>query len=280
MHFLRISYSRWLVLSGLLLFLLPGCTKKDPPGEIYYSAQENPFVQDPEDREKVLSLLTKLDKEPIFGAYSNLISTNYTRYQRTEQFDDLNYLVAFREQVIRHEGPESDRRYRRLDSDSSGAFDFGFFKSFVSVNAPNQDPSDLTPFVLPEDPPYLSPRNVDAYLFRFKSDTLMWNRRAAVLEVRALPEVGDGLNIRRVRMYVDRQENILMGVQLERIDLALLFREESSYFIHIQPTEDDNWVPHNTRFETRIIMPFKPPQLYRTVSTYYNITPQEGITSD
>lgn len=269
-----------LLLAIALICLVSGCNKEERPGEIYYSVQGNPFEQDPEDRERVLSLLTKLDQGPIQEAYRNLIRTDYTRYQRTEQFDDTNYLVAFRERVTRHEGVAPDRSFRQLDSDSTGEFDFGFFKSFVSVNTQSQDPRDLTPFVLPEDPTYLSPRHLESYLFRFRSDTLMWNRRASVIEIRALPEKGDGLNIRRVRMYVDSQENILMGVHLERIDLALLFREESSYFVHIQPATDDKWVPHNTRFQTRIIMPFKPPQLYRTVSTYYNIAPQTELDAE
>ena len=105
----------------------------------------------------------------------------------------------------------------------------------------------------------------------------MQDRTAEVIEVRARPVEGDGKNIRRAYYFFEQDSNELIAFQLERIDLALFFREESLFFVHLQQTPDGAQVPYNTRFETRIIMPFKPPQWFRTVSTYSNV--ETGSTS-
>ena len=157
-----------------------------------------------------------------------------------------------------------------LSADSAGRFDYGYFSRFVSENVADQIPEDLTRYIVPEDPAYLSERNRDAYVYRFLPDTLMWDMVARVVEIRARPAEGDGQNIRRVRLYIDRSSQTLIAMFVERIDLAMWFREESRFYVHIRPAPSGRWVPYNTRFESRISVPFRPTQLFRTVSTYYN----------
>jgi hypothetical protein len=89
-----------------------------------------------------------------------------------------------------------------------------------------------------------------------------------VFEARARPEAGDGLNVRVVRQYVDVDTNKLVGVYLERADLALLFREDSKFYVDLKPGPDGDFLPYNTRFETRIRMPFRGEYRIRTVSTF------------
>ena len=219
-------------------------------------------------RDSVLTIAESVNKEAFTSSFDILKQYDYTRYIRTEQFDDTDFMVAFTERSVRYEGPPQERTYSILSSDSTGTYDFGYFRRFVSENVEEQDPEDLTPYLLPKDPAYLSERNLEAYSYEFKEDSLMLNITAQVLEVKALPVEGDGKNIRTARYYIDPNVDELIAFELERIDLALFFREESTFFMHIQKTIHGDYIPYNTRFETKIIVPFRDPQRYRTVATY------------
>ncbi|NQV71582.1 hypothetical protein HQ496_00565 [bacterium] len=220
------------------------------------------------ERDSVISLLNQVQQDAIRSAFSRLENYSYNRYLRTEQFDVDDFIIAFTEHNIAvtptPDGPEQVIAV----ADSGGAFDFGFFKRFVSENVSDPDPVDLVPFVLEDNPSYLSPKNVDKYTFRIAGDTLMWDREAQIIEVRAKPDAADGLNIRKVRYYYEKNSKELVAMYLERIDLGLLFREESTFYVHILPVSSGEMVPYNTRFETSIKTPFKSSYRIRTVSTY------------
>ena len=234
------------------------------------------FEQDESVRTEVLSQIEDVDISHFEEAFANLPTHEYVRYTRTEQFDDEDFMVAFRERTVKHSGPMENRQFDVVSADSSGNFDFGFFRRFVSANVQNEDPGNLAPYLFPEDPAYLSERNFEAYLYRIKPDTMMGQTAARVVEIRARPVEGDGKNIRRAQYFFDKNTDQLIAFRLERIDLALFFREESVFYAHIQPGLGDSWVPYNTRFETRILMPFKPMQRFRTVATYAEVGRRES----
>lgn len=229
------------------------------------------YEQDLGERDSVLALVRQANSNTFKQAFTDLKQYNYTRYSRTDQLDGENFLVAFRERTVSHAGPVDGRQFTILAADSTGSYDFGFFRQFVSATVEDQDPEDLTPYLFPEDPSYLSERNFEAYLYRFRNDTLMLNTSAKVAEIRARPVDGDGKNIRRARFYFDQGSGRFIAFELERIDLALFFREESRFFVHLQEAPDGNLVPYNTRFQTEITMPFKLPQQFRTVATYSDV---------
>lgn len=207
-------------------------------------------------------------------AFPRLEAFGYTRYTRTEQFDGDDFMVAFRERITRIVREGSVDRVDLISADSAGDFRFGFFKKFVSENLGDLDPVNLAPYVLSDDPEYLRARNRAKYEFRSLPDTLLWDTQARVIEVRARPELGDGLNIRRVRYYVNRATNELVAMYLERVDLALLFREESRFYMHMRPVAGGMLLPYNSRFDTRIRTPFRKDHRFRTVSTYYSFEGQ------
>lgn len=222
-------------------------------------------------RDSVLTTVDALQTDAFMEAFELLKLYDYTRYIRTEQFDDNDFMVAFTERSVRYQGAPSQRTFTLLSADSTGTYDFGYFRRFVSENVDEQDPEDLTPFLFPKDPSYLSPRNFESYSYEFQEDSLMLNITAQVLEVNALPVEGDGKNIRKARYFVNPTTNQLIAFELERIDLALFFREESTFFMHVQETLEGDFIPYNTRFETKIIVPFRDPQRYRTVATYVQV---------
>ena len=219
-------------------------------------------------REEVLASIDHADPSDFLNSFDQVSSYEFDRYIRTEQYDDDDFLIAFDEYLVRLEGKSGQRTTHIERADSAGEFDFGFFNRFVSENVDSADPVDLIPYVLPDDLGYQDPRNVDKYLFRFRPDTLLWDRQAHVIEIKAKPDLADGLNVRLVRQFIDVESNKLVGVYLERVDLALLFREESEFYVDLKPGPGEVFLPYNTRFQTKIGTPFRGTYKIRTVSTF------------
>ena len=249
---------------ALLLLSLGGCSG---------SSADSVGPEERAERDSVLVFLDQVGREAMRGAFGTLESYTYRRYLRTEQYDREDFLVAFTEHLIDVGGSGENRTHRVTQADSGGAFDFGLFNQFVSENVDDPDPVDLTPYLIEDRPSHLNPRNLDKYAFRMAGDTLMWDRSALIVDVRAKPDLGDGENIRRVRYYVDTSSNQLVAMHLERVDLGLLLREESTFYLHVRPAPDMtegsvSYVPYNTRFQTLIKTPFIGSFRIRTVSTY------------
>jgi len=248
---------------GWLLLFSVGCNKRSVSFTGPIEAAE---------RDSIITFIESVSQDAIRASFEELNAYSYRRYLRTEQFDDEDFLIAFTEQLVDVSVGAEGRTSSVTRADSGGAFDFGFFNQFVSENVDDPNPVDLVPYLIKEDPSYLNPKNIEKYSFRMMGDTLMWDRSAMIIEIRARPDLVDGLNVRKVRYYVDRMTNELVAVYLERIDLGLLFREESTFFMHIRPAEGDIMVPYNTRFTTLIRTPFRGAYKIRTVSTYTDHT--------
>ncbi|WP_457653705.1 hypothetical protein [Rhodocaloribacter sp.] len=221
------------------------------------------------ERDSVLSALRAVDRTAFDHSFEALQRYSFTRHRRTEQFDGDDRVIAFTERVVRFKKEGDGHRAVLVQADSGGAFDYGFFNRFVPENVKDVAPVDLAPYLLPEDPPYLLARNRDAFDFRFLPDTLLWDVTARAIEVRARPGTGDEQSLRHVRLYVDRNTGLLIALAIERTDRALLFREESRYFVHLRPTPRGDMVPHTTRYRTRIRTPFHASRQFRTTATYY-----------
>lgn len=257
----RTAWTAWTALGTALIALvaLTGCGEE---------AMSGLGPAEMAERNALVEALRSADKTGIHRAFGLLDEHAYTRYIRTEQYDVEDFLLAYTEYVAHFGFSDGERTVRLERADSAGDFQFGFFKGFVSENVENVDPVNLVPFVLDEDPIYLDPRNMDKYAFRELADTLLWDRQARVIEIRARPDKADGLNVRRVRWHIDRETNEVVAMSLERIDLALLFREESMFYVHVRQDGDTGALPYNTRFETLIKTPFRGSYRLRTVSTY------------
>lgn len=217
------------------------------------------------ERPAVLAFLAEIDTSSVHAAFSQLPQHAFTRFTRTEQFDQSDHRIAYREHVIRYTpgGPA-----RITAADSSGPFDFGFLGRFVDPETPVELRPDLAAHLLPENPPYLDERNRDAFDYRMRPDTMLGNRAAQVVEIRARPGEGDGQNIRLVRLYADRETKALLALHLERINQAMWFREESVLDVRVRPESEAGWVPEHTHFASRLSMPLRPTQRFRTITRY------------
>jgi len=228
-----------------------------------------PLRQVNAEQDSTFSYVSTLDREAFQEAFRQLDEKNFTRYSRTEQFDQDDFLLAFDEQVVRHSGPRSRRTFERMAHDSAGTFDYGYLSRFVPGAVEIREPMDFSRRIVPTDPAYLSARNRDSFEYTPLPDTLMGDVTARVVEIRARPEVGDGQNLRRTRLFVDRASDNLIAIYIERVDLAMWYREESLFYLHIRQAPDGSWLPYTTRFETRVVIPFRPVQRFRTVSAYF-----------
>ncbi len=224
----------------------------------------------------IAQALRDIDRTSFRQAFEKQRAYSYSRYRRTEQFAEDGLLSAFAEYTLEAQ-PGSAPVITAADS--VGSFDFGLFSGFVSNTVTELDPVDLSDYVLPDDPIYLQDRHLHAYSYEARRDTLMWDRQARVYEVEARAAEGDGYNVRRVRYMVDAQTKELIAVELDRIDLALLYREESSFFLHVRPMSNGDRLPYTSRFYTSVWMPFRDIKRIGTVSTYYGYQRDERVAS-
>ena len=208
--------------------------------------------------------MQRIDEGSLRTAFGGLRGATLTRYHRMEQFDGEGRRIAFKERTIR----STDGELQVTASDSSGEFDFGYLARFVSPPGEPTSLEELPDNVLPDDPAYASARNVEAFRYELVSDTTLHGRRVRLVRIAARPGPGDGQSIRRAELFLEQESDRLVGVQIDRTDSALWFREESSLFVSVDRLPSGRWVPEQARFETRITVPFRPEQTFRSVIRY------------
>lgn len=224
-----------------LLVLLPLFAACDEPAPDPLSPAEVA------ERDSVLALLRTADTETLAAAFDRLDAFRYRVVTRTEQFDDES-LMAQRT-VTAEVMPTADSAGTDIvQTDSSGAFDFGGFAAFASDELENPLPAENpATLVLPDDPAYLDPRGRETFIFHFAPDTLFGERRVRVLTVEARE---NDQALRRARLYLDAS-GALVGVRLQRRTESVIFSERSDTAVLLQPGVG-GWLPHVTRVETTL----------------------------
>ena len=156
---------------------------------------------------------------------------------------------------------------------TTGAFDFGLFGRFVS-DAGAADLSSLWDALIPEDPPYLSARSRENFIYNTAPDTLINGFRADVLEIRAIPDATEQPT-KYARLYYDPQSYVVMALHQEHTSPALVFRESTSLYVQVRPGPDGRWLPDTTSVSTRIRLPLTKARHFRTTSRFtdYSQTP-------
>ncbi|MGI9174503.1 MAG: hypothetical protein ACR2GR_04210 [Rhodothermales bacterium] len=243
----------------LTLCLFAGCTTS-PDGALQGDAVMGT------ERDSVLALLAALDSQTFTDAFDALPRYTYARQTRTEQRRSDSSLVAAYEQDVRFQN-QGDRRTRTVTAaDSSGAFEQGLFGFFASSDSSRTDPPSVAPYMVPDDPAYLSPRNQEDFTYHRLPDTTIGQAQALVVEVRARPSSSQ--NLRRLRLAVDPETRLPLAIHLERADQSLLYREQSVFDLEMQATASGDRLPHRTRVQANLKRFFRPTQRFTTTSTY------------
>ena len=240
--------------------LMAGCS--DAPPE--RPPERNP-VAETATRDSALALLRTAEREALQQAFQRLEETSYTRSTIVEQLDTRGNRIASIERRVRH---ASSQEARILSVDSSGRFRFGWLDRFTSGTFDPQNPSRLPVYLGSEDPAYLSERNREAYRYRILPDTVRYGRPTRVVLVRARPGADDEKAVRQVRLYIDRESNQLVALNLVRQTDNLLFSEKSRLQAEIAPVAENGWKPATTQFDTQFDIPFQPTRTFRTASTF------------
>ena len=99
---------------------------------------------------------------------------------------------------------------------------------------------------------------------------MLFARPVRVVRITTRPGFEASRSIRRVRLYLDRASDRLVGIYIERVHAALWFREESAFFLSVDRLPSGTWAPGNARFETRIKFLLRPAQRFRSATEYYD----------
>lgn len=220
------------------------------------------FRFDPAQRDSALALVTPERLDAFAYAWRALDACTYTRTRRTEQRAQDDLLLNGVEVVAEH----SPGSTQIVQQDSLAPFDFGYFSRYVSLNAATYDPLHVETIAL-RGRDLLTPTE-DRYVFRTNRDTLVAGRPARIVELEALPDVGDGLNVRRLRFVVARSSGAILGVDVRRIDLGDFHREEAVMEAHLTPDAYGRLLPEETRFATLGKVPFREPMRFETTAYY------------
>ncbi len=259
----RVSYVSALAWGVCLLCLVSGCADRKPPPAPLTPAESAAA-------DSIAVLLERIDETALRSAFQTVSTHAHTQRIRTEQFDEGGTLLASREQEVRHDVEGA----RTIHSETSGTFDFGYLRRFVSADddlpASGLAASDLPEYVIPDDPPYAAARNREAWRYEFAPDSMLFARPVRVVRITTRPGFEASRSIRRVRLYLDRASDRLVGIYIERVHAALWFREESAFFLSVDRLPSGTWAPGNARFETRIKFLLRPAQRFRSATEYYD----------
>ena len=259
----RVAYAPALAWGVCLLCLVSGCADRQPP-----PAPLTPVESAAAD--SIAALLERIDETALRSAFQTVSTHAHTQRIRTGQFDEGGTLLASREQEVRHDVEGA----RTIRSETSGTFDFGYLRRFVSADddlpASGLAASDLPEYVIPDDPPYAAARNREAWRYEFAPDSMLFARPVRVVRITTRPGFEASRSIRRVRLYIDRASDRLVGIYIERVHAAWWFREESAFFLTVDRLPSGTWAPGHTRFETRIKLLLRPAQRFRSATEYYD----------
>lgn len=255
-----------LLLLLVLLPLLTGCSSSEKESG---STATDP--QETNQRDEVLATLAALKQDTMREAFTRLSDFSYTTRTRTEQCDEQGQVLATSSTTARHIGADS---VSVQNTNTTGRFAFGWMERFAKDSTRTIDLALFPTHILPEDPPYLSPRNREAYAYTFLPDTMLAGQVVRVIEVQARPNSDQEQTIQRGRFYIHPDDETLLGLELERLEQGLLFREKSRYAIMLHPAGDGSgWLPASTVADVHLDAPFRPPEQFLTTRLFSDYEP-------
>jgi hypothetical protein len=243
----------------LLLAMTAGCRSGEHEGPAP--------ATDPEARDSVIALMRVADLTAFEDAFSGALAREHDRTTRTEQLATDGRVLAFREHTLRQSATNGLAGRALLRADSSGSFHFGHFDAIVSTDRRDAAAVNPVPLFLPSEPAYLTARERDAYTYRMAPDTVIAGRPVRVAEAEALPGSRQPV-IRRARYYVDAATGRLAGIEIDRVEAALLFGEASLLRILLQHGPAGEPLPHYVAFETEVKALLADPRRFRFTEAY------------
>ena len=200
------------------------------------------------EREEALALAEDAGRDLMNQAFARLATRPHIVREELVQLDAEGRETAARRRIMRAE-PDT---VETVASEARGTFDFGAFGRFVSFEDMDHLPANPVPFIVPEDPTYLSPQGREVYHFALAADTLLGAARVRIVTVTARPNEGDNQALRSARLYVDPASGDLVGIRVHRHSQNILFGETSVLHLMLTPGPEGNWLPAETRYTVAV----------------------------
>lgn len=184
--------------------------------------EQPPLTEDERiERDSVVALIERADPASLDRAFELLDDEPYIVLERLEQFTADGQVSAVRERTLTIDGESA----LVLNSSASGMFDFGSFGRFVSLDDLDHIPDNPVPFLIDDDPPYLTPVGEEVYRFSFGADTTLGDLHVRTLVIQALPDAQ--FPLRNMTLYIDPSDSHLVGLRVHRESDSFFFGENS-----------------------------------------------------
>jgi hypothetical protein len=220
------------------------------------------------DQDSLRVLLQSLDQEALRQAFERLPSYYYTQYQRYQQLAPEGQPIAVREQLYQYGTLEGRRNATVLPQGTSGQFDFGFLDRFVPSGSEGGGEMAIVSILIPDEPPYLSPRTQDQFHFELMPDTVVSGKTARVVNVVAAGEEGADQPIRQARLVFDPITLDVLAMSVTRKSTDLLFREHTHSHVQLAEATPGVWLPDSTSVYSRLVLPLFTARTFQTDSRY------------
>jgi hypothetical protein len=216
--------------------------------------------------EAVVNRLDSLDLALMDSAFAALPRVPITRTTRTDAFTPTDSLRGQLYQTWMHR-PEAEPEL--LEETQTGTLP----NRDLWGLAPRADAASLPDNVVrdayPEEPPFLEARNQPAYRYGMRRDTLAPGIPVDRMEVVARnTEDGRRMAIPYARIDVLPGTRSAVSTYVVRADRALLYNEDSLFYIALQQDPDGQWLPHIMRFRARLNVPLRPVESVQTATTF------------
>ncbi|WP_410337942.1 hypothetical protein [Longimonas sp.] len=254
------------VASALLAALVTtsGCTSTDGPPPRYTPPTDTTAWTTTGD--PVVSRLDSLDFALMDSAFAALPRVPLVRTTRTDAFTPSDSLRGQLRQTWQHRpGAEPEL----LDETQTGTLPDRDLWGLVPRADAEALPGNVVRDAYPDEPPFLEARNQPAYRYGMRRDTLAPGIPVDRIEVVAR-DTGDGrrMAIPYARVDVLPGTRSAVSTYVVRADRALLYDEDSLFYISLQPGRDGQWLPHIMRFRARLNVPLRPVESVQTVTTF------------
>jgi len=190
----------------------------------------------------------------VFGQVNNL---EYTRSLRVAQRIGTRAAATIARVVRQLPGQEAEV----IAQSEAGNFAHGF-RGPIANTLNNEGLAD---HVLEEDPAHLSARFAEDYVYRTLPDTVLWNRPIQLIAIDA--REGSQQAVRKARYYID--QDVVVGVYLERVHDALFFSEQSHYYIQARPLPQEGWAPYKIYVSVTLNLPLRATRRLERSETFY-----------
>ena len=256
-------------LACALLVSLLGCDDGTAADEgALFVPSDRPAASSSAERDSALALLDRMQRSAFDSAFVRLDRYSFVRSIRTEQRTTGGTVTAWTERALRY--PVDGTAPRVLRSDSMGTVTGTTLGPLGPSSNPEPRPPNAATYAFPEEAAYLSKRTQGAFQYAFRPNTSIDGQAARVVEIHPKPTPdGHDQVIRFARLTIARGTNQLLAAHTVRSERTLLFQEDSELLVRLQRSPDrQTWVPADTRFHTRVDVPLRAPQQFRTTSTY------------